>query len=308
MAECLIERKGGSVDVDGLTATTNDVAEGETFYGQGSDDAQTGTLKKYENEKKCLEVNGVYTIPPGIYIGNENYIDQDIPVKDGFTINPIAEGSAAGIYGHYINDDIIINGIPNFFPENLRNGAMVGNLIGTWQGYVNNDVLTPYWYGVFAPGQYGNLIANRFIEGVSQPDFAYWNNPDKDTGGESIYFGSKAQSAPTYPAIVFDTPIEMQGVKSITVMYKLPAHSANNYTRLVVAEKYHYKISSGNWNIVPELGQHEVFILPPSDGYTQKTFTLNNASKYHYVYIGIGVAPSSGQGRHMVISNVRLNL
>lgn len=318
MGECLIKRTGGIIDVSGLTAVPADVVSNETFFGAGSDDEQMGNLKNNGKITKQLSANETYTIPAG-YVDAESKVSQNIQIQGAMVITPTQAAQTISVGGKYMTGKITINGVENLLPENIKNGVSIGTVQGTWQGYVNNDPLTPYWYGLFSPGQTGTLIANRSPNaGTLGSQGINWQEGTANPDGQFIWMYSSATSDNSrYPAFRFDTPIEMQGVKSVSIMYALPSHSANSYTWLILAEKQVSNVTGGtSWTLSESnLGAYESFVL--SATYTSgnriwstKTFTLanlSNASKYKYIYVGIGVAASSSQGRNIAVKYIKLN-
>ena len=309
MGEGLIIRGGNAVNSD-LTATPTDVLTGGKFYGAGSDEIQTGSIEDNGTITHKLPVNSTYTIPAGYHQNGEVY--QDIQIIDGnVTVSPTAQGTSAGLKGKFFNSDVIVSGIENLIPENIKAGAFVGTVEGTWQGFVNGDPLQPYWYGLFAPGQTGRLIYNRNPTGSDLTEVS-WSNDDPETGGKNLSFRSLGYSghvtSRNYPAIRFENPIEMDGVTSITVEYILPDHSAGDYTWLILGENPVNQITNDNsWDIDPAIGAHEIHLIPYKNTYGTHTFSISNAHLYHYVYFGIGVAQGSTQGRFMFIRSIKLN-
>ncbi|SET70886.1 hypothetical protein SAMN05443270_1058 [Lacrimispora sphenoides] len=313
MGEGFIMR-GGNADLSDLTALPSDVVENQKFYGVGSEEVQDGAVKNNGSIKYKLPINATYTIPAGYHDQGEVYQDTQIITGD-IIINPQEGGSAAGIKDKFFNSDVVVNGVENLLPENIKAGVFIGTIEGTWSGFVNGDPLQPYWYGLFAPGQTGRMIANRNTPvGDYQLTYVNWSKDDTETGGEYIWFRSDSTaatsgSARNYPAITFKVPIEMAGVKSVTICYKLPSHSANSYTWLVFGEKEVDQITNDNsWTISPNVGAYEKFVLPATgDVFGTQTFSLINAASYHYIYVGIGVAQSNSQGRFMMIRYIKLN-
>jgi len=319
MAKLIIRKSGGApADVSGLTATPSDVEKGKVFYGSGSDKPQVGIVENRGVLRQSIGANGSYTFPPGIYESG-GYINQNIPVRDGFVINPTAGGSSAGVHGKYMTGNVVVNGVPNLSPENIRKGAFIGTVAGTFEGYVNNSPLTPYWYGLFYPGQTGTLIYNRSPNAGSQgpEDRIDWHFGDMYPDGQYIHMRSGAVSSSNskYPAFRFNVPIEMQGVKSVSIMYSLPYDSANQYTWLILAEKSVTNITgSTSWGLSESrLGAYESHALPGTTSgdrvWSVQTFSVNQSKvdRYKYVYVGIGVAASSSQGRSISVKYIKLN-
>ena len=316
MAKLIIRKSGGApADVSELTAAPADVAKGEIFYGLGSDKPQVGSVANRGVLRQSIGANGSYVIPPGIYEAG-GYVNQNIEIQDGFVINPVAGGSSAGVRGKFLTGNVVVNGVANLSPENIRKGAFIGTVAGTFEGYVNNSPLTPYWYGLFAPGQTGELIYNRSPNSGTLGGYSIdWQYGNAKPDGQYIYMRSNASSNSRYPAFRFNVPIEMQGVKSVSIMYSLPYHSANQYTWLILAEKSVTNITgSTSWALSESrLGAYEAHVLPGTTGgdpaWSVQTFGVNqaNVSRYKYVYVGIGVAASSSQGRFIMVKYIKLN-
>ncbi len=321
MAKLIIRKSGGApADVSGLTATPADVEKGKVFYGLGSDKVQVGTVENRGVLRQSIGANGSYTFPPGIYAAG-GYINQNIPVQDGFVINPVAGGSSAGVRNKYMKGNIVVNGVANLSPENIRKGAFIGTVAGTWEGYVNNSPLTPYWYGIFYPGQTGREIYNRSPNiGTLAGTSINWSSGTAKPNGRYIHLTSYATGGTAnseYPAFRFEVPIEMDGVKSVSIMYRLRSHSANQYTWIVLAEKEVNNVTGGQtWNLSESnLGAYESHTLPAtvdevyddSQGWSVQTFSLTNARRYKYIYVGIGVAASRNQGRIIDVKYIKLN-
>lgn len=305
----LLRKTGGStVDLGQLTAVPGDVAQNAKFYGAGSDDVQSGSLSAGWFEKE-LEANGSFTRPAGI-VSKDSCVYQQLPQQGAMSIHPVSGGSFAGVQGKYMTGDITVGGIDNLIPGNIRGGAFIGSVAGTWEGFVNNDPLTPYWKGIFAPGQIGELMYNRpatsTYEGRATIDWQHGNaNPD----GQYIKMKSDslgANNTTIYPAFRFVVPIEMVGVKSVSIMYRLPADSANSYTWMVISQGTDYYVAEKNWSIRADLGAHEKFTIPASEGWVTRTFPINSANQYHYIHVGIGVAPSKNWDRNIDVKFIRL--
>lgn len=312
MGNCFLAKKGDCIDFDTLTAQNGDVGVGTRFIGKGGEDPQMGSLPDNPPIQYSLSINETYNIPPGIHSSGGGVTQSVDIVKTDISVVPEQWDVRVGIKGKYMEGDVLVGGVENLLPENIKKGVFIGSIEGTWEGFINGDPLQPYWYGIFPPGQTGKLIKNM---DTPQSGYTYvsWSVPDDMTGGKAIEFGSRKRInfAIDYPGITFATPIVMQGVKSVTMEYMLPSHSASKCTWLVLAENDYPQIYDLLKSaIMPELGVHEVFVLPATadNMYETHTFTLASAEKYHYIYAGIGVPQSSTQGRFMLIRSIKLNL
>ena len=151
MKLCIRKTGGSIVNMDQLTATRGDVAAGDKFYGAGSDGIQSGALVNNQDIQKKLGANESYTVPSGI-ISPGSYVYQDIKQQGPMTISPVQAGSYAGVTGKYMTGNITVNGVNNLIPANIRKGAFIGSVAGTWEGYVNNDPPVPILEGRFCTG------------------------------------------------------------------------------------------------------------------------------------------------------------
>ena len=95
MADGFITRKGGGVNVNDATATTNDVLQGETFYS-GDKDIKTG----------------------------------NIPSKGVETFTPSTSNQTISS-GQYLSGTQTILGDPDLVPENIKDGTTIFNVTGT---------------------------------------------------------------------------------------------------------------------------------------------------------------------------------
>lgn len=308
----VLRKTGGAMDLSGLTAGPGDVAERDKFYGAGSDYVQTGRLKRNDVIKKKLGPNETYNVPTGI-IPVGSYVYQDIPTRGGLTITPSASGGIAGIGGKYMTEDLTVLGVENLIPENIRAGATIGTVPGQWQGYVNNDELSPYWYGIFSPGQSGAIDSYSYaFSGNGGKYYVNWNRiPDgfDENHAISMRFGSEYGNLKGYDfyALTFREPIEMTGVKSISFCYRTINVYANERNRLVLHQSQGVPYGS-DWNIRSEIGSYETFNIAPSEGkWSVATFQISKANLYHYMHFGIGIAPTTSTGRYMDIIWIKLN-
>lgn len=68
MGECFIVRRGSGIDPDELSANAVEVLSGQKFYGEGSDEIQTGTMPN-RGRFDWAHVNSEATLHAGYYSG-----------------------------------------------------------------------------------------------------------------------------------------------------------------------------------------------------------------------------------------------
>lgn len=312
MGECLIKRIGG-IDVSDLTALPSDVVAPYLFYGANTDDIQSGNIKNNGKIQKNLDINETYSIPSG-YIEEGSYVTQNIEKKGDVTVIPTAGGTFADVINKYMTGNVKVSGVENLLPENIKAGVSIGTVSGEWQGYVNEDELCPYWYGIFGPGQSGSVGIYKTPSIGTTGDYTiHWkqivSNFDKDPNHPiAIHLVSWMVSGRyTCWGIFFQTPIEMAGVKSVTILYKTTNWYQSDRNRLFLCENTG-TIYDENWNIKESIGYNESFVLPVSEsGYSEVTFNITNPNRLRYVCVGIGIPPTSDTGRGIIIISIKLN-
>ena len=87
-----------------------------------------------------MPINGEYVIQPGIHSGQDR-IYQDIPTKGNLEITPTAAGDTIGVAKNYMLQDVVIQPLDNFRPEDIKKGVTVGHgdgaITGKFQGFVD---------------------------------------------------------------------------------------------------------------------------------------------------------------------------
>lgn len=314
-----LRKTGGAVDLSGLTAIPGDVAEGDKFYGAGSDYVQIGQLKRNDVIKKKLGPNETYNVPPGI-IPPGSYVYQDIPTHDGMIITPGASGGMAGVGGQYMTGDITVAGVENLVPENIRGGAFIGTVGGNFRGYVNNDQLTPYWYGVFPPGQSGFYdsalkqldVGSNVVDRIYAQMSVDWQYPVDDAyKGSCIRIEAEhRENEPQYfaPMITFKNGVEIAVAKSFTINYILPSVAYNQTFSKIYLTKKIPGVFYKNWLLEynSELKKYEVStshvgdyvefpLYPSADEKTWRTdtYAISNPEKYNFIIVVMGRPPAN---------------
>lgn len=306
MAECLIMKSGSTVNTADLTTTSPDVIEGDTFLGAGTDKKQTGNIKKQDKIQKKMDINESFTVLDGFF-DDGSYAYQEVPMKQQITVEPASTGSFVETSNTYMEGNVIVKGVENLKPENIRMGAVVGDLSGTWKGYVNTSPLTPYWYGIFYPGQSGTTVRSVSVNEA----IVNWYQTSQSSDHPYIYLTSQKQGMT--PAIGFTNSIALDGVKSVTVGYALNDRSANEYTRVMLTQNYSDTLFDMGWQYVDvSLGYNEMFVLPSTAAtdlgvFREVTFQISKPSQLHFVFFTIGVTSSSTFKPSLAVHYVKFN-
>lgn len=135
MASAVLLGMGTAFYDSDYSATVADVASGKTFFGHGSTEQQTGTMPVNGTINKQLAINETYNIPAGKTDGIS--ITQNILTLAGQTVVPGKDMITVPSSGKVMTGNVTVNAVDNLKPENIKKGAVVGGVTGTWEGYVD---------------------------------------------------------------------------------------------------------------------------------------------------------------------------
>lgn len=276
MGECLIKRSGTFVDTSQLTAAASDVLEGKTFINpQGETDI--GTMPDNGSPSHILPINGSIVLPAGSYSGGKVY--QNISVFPGKTVNVGKKPVTVEIEGMYANGNITIPALANLTPPNIRKGKYVGGVgPGTWEGYINDNPNTPFYYGTFGPG-YAPVSFPARITGGSYA---------KGNAGtiKNYYFLSGAEYESV--AVHFSKQVNFGSYSKIKILGTRESDNGSLWIALAQnkIENYFYRgnSSSPSWN--SDLGT--IYYGPYSlslSGSLEREIDISGISGYGYLYI-----------------------
>nr|DAJ03027.1 MAG TPA: tail protein [Caudoviricetes sp.] len=133
MAECIL-LKGGGADLDVVTAGANDVVSGKVIVDREGEPLP-GTMPNRGAVTQSLGVNGTYAIPEGYHNGLGK-VTQSVATMGGQIVNPTASQQTVSTSGKYMTGNVVVNGVSNLSAENIKKGASVGGVVGSWEGYV----------------------------------------------------------------------------------------------------------------------------------------------------------------------------
>lgn len=150
MSKIWIPGGGGGVDLDVTTAQAGDILAGKVIVGPDGEPL-TGTMPNRGAVSQVLPINGNYTIPAGYHNGLGK-VTQSIPVQGGSTTTPGTANKTIVAANRYVNGNIIVAGDPNLQAGNIKKGARIFGVTGTFEGLVSS----PYYLwrrGSFQNGQ-----------------------------------------------------------------------------------------------------------------------------------------------------------
>lgn len=282
MGECLIKKTGSGVNTNDLTANRNDVLENKQYFGSGSDEIQTGTMRDRGALIYELPLNGRYKIPEGYYHDGAKVL-QYIPTMGKQEIGPGAKQIVVATAGKYLTGDVIVKSVKNLIPSNIKKGVYVGGVgPGTWEGFINNDPNTPYYYGSFNGIQTITLF--RCVQEKSPGTLTLNKN------NFLIYNADGGKSS----TVVFNSPINLNNLRKLTVTAASSGSPATfDLWRNRVTD--YYKNNSNVYN--PGLGSR-VNSTGSMDGYINQgssgDFTMDVSSFSGSAYLYFNVSGSKG--------------
>jgi len=84
-----------------------------------------------------LGINESYAIKPGYHTGEDVVSQSGIPTSQGLSINPTAGGQTVQTAGTYYTSDTYVQSIENLRPEVIKDGVVIADITGTYQGFVD---------------------------------------------------------------------------------------------------------------------------------------------------------------------------
>lgn len=169
-------------------ASDAQVLSGQSYYNLDPKTKRTGTMPNRGAVSQALGINGTYTIPAGYHNGSGK-VTQSIATLGGQTINPTASQQTVSSSGKYMTGNVVVNAVSNLTAANIKKGAVVGGVTGTWEGYVPG-AQDLYYRGNnvagFIAGQKATLDAGQITIGpltsASQYGYLYTNNSISTVG------------------------------------------------------------------------------------------------------------------------------
>lgn len=283
MAKLALHKFGSQANLDDLTAISEDVLEDNIFLGKGSEEKQSGTLPDKKSPSIILPANGNIILEPGYYSGGK--VTQNIEKFNAQTIGPGAKQITVSISGKYGNGNITVNPVKNLTPSVIKKGEYVGGVgPGLWEGYVNEDPYTPYLFGTF----YGS-------QGITYFRYTTYRQGTGTVKLEKDHISASAGSGQTV-AYVFDLPINLTNVKSLTVQMSgsgkvckvlVCRNRVEDYIQEAYQSgssvQYRYNANLGDILLNESIGRSS---SSGAEWEQEKTFSLSGQSGNAYLYIG----------------------
>lgn len=99
---------GGDIDVSNLTASPQDVLDGKTFYGTGSEEPQAGTMVNNGTIKELIPAGEIYIVPEGYHSGTGSVMAEGLHVQTEGTATEkdILYGETAWVNGWKITGEM----------------------------------------------------------------------------------------------------------------------------------------------------------------------------------------------------------
>ena len=129
---------GGGLDTSDATATADDILSGKTAYVNG--EKVTGTIDEAEQATPAITVdaNGLITATAsqaaGYVAAGSRFSTKQLAFQPASTITPGAASKTAVPGGYYTTGDVVVAGDTNLVAENIRAGANIFGVDGTYEG------------------------------------------------------------------------------------------------------------------------------------------------------------------------------
>lgn len=260
MSKIWIPGSGGGADLDVITAQAGDILAGKVIVDPDGEPL-TGTMPNNGAVSKVLPINGSYTIPAGYHNGSGK-VTQSIPTRGAATIIPSTANQTAISAGYYASGNVIVAGDPNLQAGNIKKGARIFGVTGTFEGLVTS----PYYLwrrGSFQNGQsmsFGNLdsitgAALYIIRG------SYFNNFVDLTNHRYLKTVVKGASRGGDVSIYVQNPSNNNTVATLKV-YAGTANETTGYLDISsLRGQYKIFLSSAVWGSREEaVNYYEVFL------------------------------------------------
>lgn len=292
MAKCPIYKIGGGIDIDGLTAAPSDVLASKTFMGDGNYEVQTGSMIERGTPNIVLPVNNSYKLPEGHYSGGKLY--QSIPTLEEQMVELGPNPTTIQTKEKYMTGNVIVYPATNLTSSNIKKGVriQVGNEIieGSWEGYINTDPFTPFYYGSFNGIQSITAFKYMLYDSVGVVTLP------KDR--IQVYVKNNTY----YTTIVFNEPIDITHKSRLTVRAEFTGDDLiNGYAMLYrnrVTDYYYNNASSTNLKLNPALGEDLGSVSLRGNG-GDYVINLSGKSGNVYVYLSF-ISPATTSNVYMV--------
>ena len=237
MGEALIEKRGGELDISDLTAVPGDVVSGYTFIGSGSSNTQSGAIPEKGSPQYNLPINGEIVLPAGVYEGGN--VTQNIPTlgEQSYNIgkNPIIVPTAE----KYMTGNIKLMPITNLTPDVIKKGEYVGGVgPGTWEGYVNDNPLSPYYNGTFYQGQSAEILTgnpNETLDSRKGPYRGYLGTISFQR--QTIRSNHPRDNQISTSGIVFNMPYNLSNLAGLAMdIQTVTSNESGGEVRMVLAQ------------------------------------------------------------------------
>lgn len=260
MSKIWIPGGGGGVDLDVTTAQAGDILAGKVIVDPDGEPL-TGTMPNRGAVSQVLPINGNYTIPAGYHNGLGK-VTQNIPVQGGSTTTPGTANKTIVAANRYVNGNIIVAGDPNLQAGNIKKGARIFGVTGTFEGLVSS----PYY--LWRRGSFQNGQSMSFGNGDSITGAAlyitigsYFNNFVDLTNHRYLKTVVKGVSKGGDVRIYVQNPSNGNTVATLKV-YANTANETTGYLDISsLRGQYKIFLSSASWgHLSEEVNYYEVFL------------------------------------------------
>ncbi len=300
---------GGGIGSDEVSVTKEYVLNGKTYVGTDSnDEIGTGTManngatgnqsinaggsfsvmKGYHAQDFTVNANSLASQTSGtatsshILSGQTAWVNGcritgNITSMGGQTIAPGSSQQTVSSSSKYMTGNVIVNAVSNLSAGNIKKGVTVGNVTGTWEGYIADSL------DLYNRGAWGSISSSNLSP--------TWSASDSYQPGTLRY--DSAQIALTPSSVRYS--MSMLITKSFnTINYSqfnvtmLNGQSTNTQF-LKIECGIGYENSNGKWQIATRLGNIETSIGSSEE----KTISLNLTNVNSTVYFLLSMYPNT---------------
>ena len=242
-----------------------------------------------------LPINGSLELTGGFYEPG-SMVTQNIPTLGQQYITPSAEQQTIETKGKYMEEDVVLAPLPNLIASNIKKGTVIKigdyTIIGTYEGYENNDPMIPYYNGVFAPGQSIN-----YFPSFGRKAGGYYTG-NVTFGRDNIHIENPLDTRYVTTAIVFNVPLNFDTINEIELKYSL--NNATGGCEMLLATGYvtnyiYMRPDSGSGKDYNE-GLQDYWrreIRNTSGNIRTQTFDVSSVTGTRYIYISLFLRTTS---------------
>jgi hypothetical protein len=300
---------GGGIGSDEVSVTKEYVLNGKTYVGSDSnDEIGTGTMANNgATGNQSLNAGGSFSVKKGYHAQdftvnannlasqtqgtatashilngqtawvNGSRITGNIASIGGQTISPGNSQQTISSSGKYMTGNIIVNAVSNLSAENIKKGVTIGNVTGTWEGYIAGS-LDLYNRGAWGSISSSNLSPTWFVSDNYLPGKLRYDSAQIALTPSSNRYSMSMLITKSFNTINYSqfNVTMLNGQSTNTQFLKIECGIG-------------YENNNGKWQIVTRLGSLETSIGSSEE----KTISLNLTNVNSTVFFLLSMYPNT---------------